>query len=83
MENLSWLRSVTESDLGRVPDNRAHLARHAAYRTAQYQAEVRSMWSQTLGEVVALDVGHGPAHLGEATLVKQLGRLRSGGGGQP
>ena len=38
------------------------------------------MWSQTLGEVVALDAGHGRAHLGEATLVKELARLRSGGG---
>ena len=39
-ENLGWLRSVTES-LGRVPDNRAHLTGHPAYRTTQYQAEVR------------------------------------------
>jgi hypothetical protein len=78
-ENLSWLRSVTEADLGRVPDNRAHLARHPAYRTAQYQAEVRSMWSQSLGEVVALDAGHGRAHLGEAALVKELARPRPGG----
>lgn len=82
-ENLGWLRGVTESDLGRVPDNRAHLAGHPAYRTAQYQAEVRSMWSQTLGEVVALDAGHGRAHLGEAMLVKELARLRSGDGARP
>lgn len=82
-ENLDWLRSVTESDLGRVPDNRAHLAGHPTYRTTQYQAEVRSMWSQTLGEVVALDAGHGRAHLGEAMLVKELARLRSGDGPRP
>jgi hypothetical protein len=82
-ENLGWLRSVTEFELGRVPDNRAHLTGHPAYRTAPYQAEVRSMWSQTLGEVVALDTGHGRAHLGEATLVKELARLRSGGGARP
>jgi len=77
-ENLGWLRGVTEADLGRVPDNRAHLARHAAYRTAEYQAEVRSMWNQTLGEVVSLDAGHGRAHLGEAALVKELARQRLG-----
>jgi DinB superfamily len=82
-ENLSWLRSVTEADLGRVPDNRAHLARHPTYRTAQYQAEVRSMWTQTLGEVVALDAGHGRAHLGEAALVKELARQRPGGSTRP
>jgi hypothetical protein len=41
------------------------------------------MWSQTLGEVVALDTGHGRAHLGEATLVKEMARLRSGGGARP
>jgi DinB superfamily len=78
-ETLDWLRGVTEADLGRVPDNRAHLARHPAYRTDQYQAEVRSMWSQTLGEVVALDAGHGRAHLGEAVLVKELARRHQGG----
>jgi hypothetical protein len=76
--NLGWLRGVTEADLGRVPDNRAHLARHPVYRTAQYQDEVRSMWDQTLGEVVALDAGHGRAHLGEAALVLELARQRSG-----
>jgi hypothetical protein len=82
-ENLEWLRSVSEADLGRVPDNRAHLARHPAYRTAEYQAEVRSMWSQRLGEVVTLDAGHGRAHLGEATLVKELARRHPGGGARP
>jgi hypothetical protein len=77
-ENLGWLWSVTEADLGRVPDNRAHLARHPAYGTPTYQAEVRSMWNQTLGEVVSLDAGHGRAHLGEAALVKELARQRLG-----
>jgi len=79
-ENLGWLQSVTETDLGRVPNNRAHLDRHAAYRTAQYQAEVQSMWGQALGEVVALDAGHGRAHLGEAALVKELARQHTGRG---
>ena len=82
-ENLEWLRSVSETDLGRVPDNRAHLVRHPAYRTAEYQAEVRSMWSQPLGEVVALDAGHGRAHLGEAALVKELARRHPGDGPRP
>src|SRR5262249_58933208 len=82
-ENLGWLRSVTEADLGRVPDNRAHLARHPAYRTPEYQAEVRSMWSQTLGEVVSLDAAHGRGRLGEAALVKELARQRFGGSAQP
>jgi hypothetical protein len=36
------------------------------------------MWSQSLGEVVALDAGHGRAHLGEAALVKELSRQRPG-----
>lgn len=78
-ENVGWLRTVTEADLGRVPDNRAHLARHPAYRTPEYQAEVRSMWTQTLGEVVALDIGHGRAHLGEAELVRELARRHRDG----
>ena len=79
-ENLEWLRSVTEADLGRVPDNRAHLSRRSAYRTAEYEAEVRSMWNQPLGEVVTLDAGHGRAHLGEAALVKELARRHPGDG---
>jgi hypothetical protein len=82
-ENLGWLRSVTEAELGRVPDNRAHLSRHPAYRTAGYEAEVRSMWSQPLGEVVTLDAGHGRAHLGEAALVKELARQHLDRRGRP
>ena len=41
-ENVRWLGTVTERDLDRVPDNRAHLARRPAYRTAQYLAEVQA-----------------------------------------
>ena len=73
-ENVRWLGTVTERDLDRVPDNRAHLARRPAYRTAQYLAEVQGMWNQTVAEVIALDIGHGHAHLGEAGLIKELAR---------
>ena len=73
-ENVSWLSTVAEGDLDQVPDNRAHLARHPAYRTPDYLAEVQGMWNQTLAEVIALDIGHGRAHLGEAGLVKALAR---------
>ena len=73
-ENVRWLGTVTERDLDRVPDNRAHLARRPAYRTAQYLAEVQGMWNQTVAEVIALDIGHGRAHLGEAGLIKELAR---------
>lgn len=77
-ENVGWLATVTEADLDRVPDNRAHLSRHPAYRTSEYEAEVRTMWSQTLADVLALDIGHGRAHLGEAGLVKVLARRTAG-----
>jgi hypothetical protein len=73
-ENVRWLGTVTERDLDRVPDNRAHLARRPAYRTTQYLAEVQGMWNQTVAEVIALDIGHGRAHLGEAGLIKELAR---------
>jgi hypothetical protein len=73
-ESVRWLSTVTETDLDRVPDNRGHLARRPAYRTPAYEAEVRTMWSQTLAEVLALDIGHGRTHLGEAGLVKTLAR---------
>jgi hypothetical protein len=73
-ENVRWLGTVTQRDLGRVPDNRAHLARRPVYRTAQYLAEVQGMWNQTVAEVIALDIGHGRAHLGEAGLIKELAR---------
>ena len=73
-ENVRWLGTVTDRDLGRVPDNRAHLARRPVYRTAQYLAEVQGMWNQTVAEVIALDIGHGRAHLGEAGLIKELAR---------
>jgi hypothetical protein len=78
-ENVSWLHTATEADLDRVPDNQAHLTRHPVYRTPGYQAEVRTMWSQTLAEVITLDIGHGRAHLGEAALVKDLARRRATG----
>ena len=32
------------------------------------------MWNQTVAEVIALDIGHGRAHLGEAGLIKELAR---------
>ena len=51
-----------------------HLARHPAYRTPSYLAEGQGMWNRTLAEVIALDIGHGRAHLGEAGLVKALAR---------
>jgi hypothetical protein len=73
-ENVCWLGTVTERDLDRVPDNRAHLARRPAYRTTHYLAEVQGMWTQTVAEVIALDIGHGRAHLGEAGLIKELAR---------
>jgi hypothetical protein len=43
-ENARWLSTVTERDLDRVPDNRAHLARRSAYGAAQYLADVEGMW---------------------------------------
>ena len=73
-ENVSWLGTVTAGHLDQVPDSRAHLARHPAYRTPSYLAEVGGMWNRTLAEVIALDIGHGRAHLGEAGLVKALAR---------
>ena len=73
-ESIDWLATVTDSDLDRVPDNRAHRARRPAYRTPEYEAEVRTMWSQALAEVLSLDIGHGRTHLGEAGLVKVLAR---------
>ena len=73
-ENVGWLGTMSERDLDRVPDNRAHLARRPAYRTAEYLAEVQGMWNQALVEVIALDIGHGRAHLGEASLLKELAR---------
>ena len=73
-ENVRWIGTVTERDLGRVPDNRAHLARRPVYGAAQYLAEVQGMWNQTVAEVIALDIGHGRAHLGEAGLIKELAR---------
>ena len=32
-ENRSWLYTLRDADLDRVPDNRAHLTRHPAYQT--------------------------------------------------
>jgi hypothetical protein len=76
-EVLAWLRSVTAADLGRVPDNRAHLARHPAYRSAEYLAAVEGMWDDPVGALLAADIGHARGHLGEARLVKELVRGRA------
>jgi len=75
-EILGWLRPLSDADLARVPDARAHLTRHVAYRSARYQAEVQEMWDQPLGPLIAGDAGHGRGHLGEARLVKELVRGR-------
>jgi len=77
VENIRWLSAVDARELDRVPDNRAHLNRHPAYRTAWYLAEVQGMWDQTVAEVISLDIGHGRTHLGEAGLVKTLARRSS------
>jgi hypothetical protein len=71
-ESKSWLATLRDADLDRVPDNRAHLARHPAYRTAAYLAEVENMWKLTLADVISLDIGHARGHLGEARLVAEL-----------
>jgi DinB superfamily len=75
-EILAWLSPLSDADLARVPDSRAHLTRHPAYGSARYRAEVQGMWDQPLGPLIAGDVGHGRAHLGEARLVKELVRGR-------
>ena len=71
-ESKGWLSTLRDADLDRVPDNRAHLARHPAYRTATYLAEVDNMWTHTLADVISLDIGHARGHLGEARLVAEL-----------
>jgi hypothetical protein len=48
-ESKSWLSTLREADPDRVPDNRAHLARHPPYRTAAYLADVDNMWTHTRG----------------------------------
>lgn len=77
-EVLAWLSTVTGADLDRVPDNRAHLARHPAYQSAEYLAEVEGMWNDVVGALLAQDIGHARGHLGEARLVKEL--VRGSGG---
>jgi DinB family protein len=77
-ENVRWLSAVTAGDLDQVPDNRAHLAQRPEYRTPAYLADVQGMWDQVIAEVIALDIGHGRAHLGEAGLIKELARQNLG-----
>jgi hypothetical protein len=71
-ESKSWLSTLHDADLDRVPDNRGHLARHPAYRTAAYLTEVENMWKHTLADVISIDIGHARGHLGEARLVAEL-----------
>ena len=77
-ENRSWLYTLRDADLDRVPDNRAHLTRHPAYQRATYFAEVEGMWKDTLADVISMDIGHARGHLGEARLVAELARQTAG-----
>jgi hypothetical protein len=77
-EMRSWLGTLRDADLDRMPDNRAHLARYPAYQTATYLAEVEGMWQDTLADVISMDIGHAGGHLGEARLVAELARRTVG-----
>jgi len=76
-EVLAWLATLTAADLDRVPDNRAHLGRHPAYQRTEYLAQVEGMWNDSVGVLLAADIGHARGHLGEARLAKELVRGRT------